>query len=278
MLDRDENNYFTDITFLDKDNEPDTIDGKLSKLDIRADMNDGTQIEIEVQVLPFKLMAERSLFYWSKMYAEQLNKSERYKKLKRTVAINLLNFDYLIEEKEWHNVYALLNIKSHRKLTDHMEIHFAEIPKFKLKDIRKMRASETWMAYFSGNYDDKELEELSMNKPIMKEVMDFERSFLMDKMQRREYEQREKALRDYYSYMDETFEDGYDKGFGKGKMEGKMEGRIEGKMEGRIEGRKEGKIEGINEIALRMLKRGKELAEIVEDTGLSIEEVKKLQA
>ena len=57
-----------------------------------------------------------------------------------------------------------------------------------------------------------------------------------------------------------------------------MEGRIEGKMEGRIEGRKEGKIEGINEIALRMLKRGKELAEIVEDTGLSIEEVKKLQA
>ena len=28
-----------------------------------------------------------------------------------------------------------------------------------------------------------------MNKPIMKEVMDFERSFLMDKMQRREYEQ-----------------------------------------------------------------------------------------
>ena len=278
MLDRDENNYFTDITFLDKDNEPDTIDGKLSKLDIRADMNDGTQIEIEVQVLPFKLMAERSLFYWSKMYAEQLNKSERYKKLKRTVAINLLNFDYLIEEKEWHNVYALLNIKSHRKLTDHMEIHFAEIPKFKLKDIRKMRASETWMAYFSGNYDDKELEELSMNKPIMKEVMDFERSFLMDKMQRREYEQREKALRDYYSYMDETFEDGYDKGFGKGKMEGKMEGRIEGKMEGRIEGRKEGKIEGINEIALRMLKRGKELAEIVEDTGLSIEEVKRLQA
>ena len=57
------NFLFTDITFLDKDNEPETIDGKLSKLDIRADMNDGTQIEIEVQVLPFKLMAERSLYY-----------------------------------------------------------------------------------------------------------------------------------------------------------------------------------------------------------------------
>ena len=32
-----------------------------------------------------------------------------------------------------------------------------------------------------------------MNKPIMKEVMDFERSFSMDKMQRREYEQKLQA-------------------------------------------------------------------------------------
>ena len=249
ILDRDANNYFTDITFLDKDNEPETIDDKLSKLDIRADMNDGTQIEIEVQVLPFKLMAERSLYYWSKMYAEQLGKGERYKKLKKTIAINLLNFDYLTDEKDWHNIYRLLNAKSYRKLTDHMEIHFAEIPKFKLKDIRKMRASETWIAYFSGNYDDKELEELSMNKPIMKEVMDFERSFLMDKMQRREYEQREKALRDYYSYMGESYEDGYDKG----------------------------KTEEVNKIALNLLDLGANIEMIMKATGLSENEIKNLQ-
>ena len=253
ILDRDANNYFTDITFLDKDNEPETIDGKLSKLDIRADMNDGTQIEIEVQVLPFKLMAERSLYYWSKIYAEQLGKGERYKKLKKTIAINLLNFDYLTDEKDWHNIYRLLNAKSYRKLTDHMEIHFAEIPKFKLKDIRKMRASETWIAYFSGNYDDKELEELSMNKPIMKEVMDFERSFLMDKMQRREYEQREKALRDYYSYMGESYEDGYDKGYDKGKTE------------------------EVNKIALNLLDLGANIEMIMKATGLSENEIKNLQ-
>ena len=246
ILDRDANNYFTDITFLDKDNEPETIDGKLSKLDIRADMNDGTQIEIEVQVLPFKLMAERSLYYWSKMYAEQLGKGERYKKLKKTIAINLLNFDYLTDEKDWHNIYTLLNTKSYRKLTDHMEIHFVEIPKFKLKDIRKMRTSETWIAYFSGNYDDKELEELSMNKPIMKEVMDFERSFLMDKVQRREYEQREKALRDYYSYMGESYEDG--------------------------------KLDGIKETALNLLHLGANMEMIIKATGLSENEIRNLQS
>ena len=33
ILNKDEQEYFTDITFLDKDNEPLTLDGKLSKLD-----------------------------------------------------------------------------------------------------------------------------------------------------------------------------------------------------------------------------------------------------
>ena len=88
ILNKDDENYFTDITFLDKDNEPLTLDGKLSKLDIRADLNDGTQVDIEVQVCPFKLMAERSLYYWSKMYSEQLEKGAEYKKLKKAIQSN----------------------------------------------------------------------------------------------------------------------------------------------------------------------------------------------
>ena len=126
-----------------------------------------------------------------------------------------------------------------------MEIHFAEIPKFKLKDIKKMRTSETWIAYFSGNYDDKELEELSMNKPIMKEVMDFERSFLMDKVQRREYEQREKALRDYYSYIGESYE--------------------------------QGEKDKAKEIALNLLHLGANTELIIKATGLSENEIKNIQ-
>ena len=152
ILNKDDENYFTDITFLDKDNEPLTLDGKLSKLDIRADLNDGTQVDIEVQVCPFKLMAERSLYYWSKMYSEQLAKGAEYKKLKKAIAINLLAFVYLKDEQDWHNIYNLLNVKSYNKLTDHIEIHFLELPKFTLKDMRKIRVSEAWLAYFSGKY------------------------------------------------------------------------------------------------------------------------------
>lgn len=95
-----------------------------------------------------------------------------------------------------------------------------------------------------------EIFKLQKSDFVMKEVMDFEHFFLMDKMQRREYEQREKALRDYYSYMDESYADGI----------------------------QQGEQNKSREIALRMLKRGKDINEIAEDTGLSIEEVQKLQA
>ena len=40
----------------------------------------------------------------------------------------------------------------------------------------------------------------------------------------------------------------------------------------------QGEQDKAKEIALRMLKRGKDISEIAVDTGLSIEEVKKLQA
>ena len=177
-------------------------------MDIRADLNDGTQLDIEVQVCPFKLMAERSLYYWSKMYSEQLEKGAEYKKLKRAIAINLLAFDYLEDEQDWHNIYNLLNVKSHKKLTDHIEIHFLELPKFTLKDMRKIRASEAWLAYFSGKYNKEELEEIAMTTPAIKEAVEFEDTFLQDRIESREYEQREKAIRDYYSYMNSYKEEG----------------------------------------------------------------------
>lgn len=241
ILNKDEQEYFTDITFLDKDNEPLTLDGKLSKLDIRADLNDGTQVDIEVQVCPFTLMAQRSLYYWSKMYSEQLGKGIQYQKLQKAITINLLAFDYLKDEQDWHNIYNLLNVKSHNKLTDHIEIHFLELPKFTLKDIRKIRTSEAWIAYFSGNYNSSELEEISMTNPIIKEAVEFENSFLQDKIERRAYEQREKAIKDYYSYMTAS--------------------------------KQEGIQEGIQKVAINLLKANMSIDFISQNTGLSEQEI-----
>ena len=102
-----------------------------------------------------------------------------------------------------------------------------------------------------------EIFNLQKSNFIMK-VMDFEHSFLMDKVQRREYEQREKALRDYYSYMDESYEDG--------------------KIEGIQQGIQQGEQNKSREIALNLLDLGANMEMIVKATGLSENEIRNLQS
>jgi predicted transposase/invertase (TIGR01784 family) len=52
-----------------------------------------------------------------------------------------------------------------------------------------------------------------------------------------------------------------------------LEEREEGRMEGRVEGRTEGSEEKARAIAKNMLKRNRPIDEIVEDTGLTREEI-----
>jgi predicted transposase/invertase (TIGR01784 family) len=46
--------------------------------DVRVKTRDGRQIDIEIQILPTVFMPERTLFYWSKMYASQIRAGGGY--------------------------------------------------------------------------------------------------------------------------------------------------------------------------------------------------------
>jgi len=39
-------------------------------------------------------MDKRTLFYWSKIFTEQLKAGQPYNKLKKTITINILDFNY----------------------------------------------------------------------------------------------------------------------------------------------------------------------------------------
>jgi predicted transposase/invertase (TIGR01784 family) len=51
-------------------------------LDVRVKTADEKHIDIEIQLAKTRYMAERSLFYWSKMYTSQIKSGDYYKKLK----------------------------------------------------------------------------------------------------------------------------------------------------------------------------------------------------
>ena len=146
-------NPIQEVEIRNNDIDKDYIDSKFSRLDIKATTNNKEHINIEIQVKNEYNMIQRTLYYWSKMYSEQIQNRENYNKLERTVCINILNFKYLDNEK-YHNAYRLKEITINEELTDLEEIHFIELPKFdeignkeEVDDIEKMDALERWLEF-----------------------------------------------------------------------------------------------------------------------------------
>ncbi len=61
-------------------------------LDVRILMNDNTEIDIEIQLAELRVWADRSLFYLSKMYTEQITAGQDYTVFKKSVSIGILDF------------------------------------------------------------------------------------------------------------------------------------------------------------------------------------------
>uniref|UniRef100_UPI0040568A81 PD-(D/E)XK nuclease family transposase n=1 Tax=Agathobacter sp. TaxID=2021311 RepID=UPI0040568A81 len=55
-------------------------------------MNNDVEIDIEIQLSELKVWADRSLFYLSKMYVEQIEEGQQYDAFKRCVSISILDF------------------------------------------------------------------------------------------------------------------------------------------------------------------------------------------
>jgi predicted transposase/invertase (TIGR01784 family) len=88
-----------------------------------------------------------------------------------------------------------------------------------------------------------------MTTSVIKEVVEFEDTFLQNKIERRVYEQREKAIRDYYSYMNSYKEEGLQQGI----------------------------QEGIRKVAINLLKANMSIDFIAQSTGLNEQEILHLQ-
>ena len=69
-----------------------------------------------------------------------------------------------------------------------------------------------------------------MTTSAIKEVVEFEDIFLQNKIERRASEQREKAIRDYYSYMSAYKEEGLEQGLKQGLQQGLQQGKLEEKF------------------------------------------------
>ena len=126
-----------------------------------------------------------------------------------------------------HFISDSYDIMSGHRLTDDLEIHFLEIPKFHVKSVKEMKRLEKWMAYFSNKLNEKETEELAMSEAAINEAIQAEHVFMQSEVERWQYEQREKALRDYISGMRHARRTGLAEGRAEGRAEGAEQATVQ---------------------------------------------------
>ena len=216
-------NNITDVEIKNTDIDKSYIEDKFSRLDVKAVTSKNEIINIEIQLKNEYNMIQRSLYYWSKLYEEQLEEGDRYDKLCRTVCINILDFKYLKNDR-FHNGYRLKEIETNEELTNLQEIHFIEIPKLKRFESTEeiVDLLEGWVE-FLRDPESEVIRKLEMSNKEIREAKDELYRLSRNSKERELYYLREKSLRDEISALANAKEKGLKEGLKQGLFEGKLE-------------------------------------------------------
>ncbi|MDO8156032.1 Rpn family recombination-promoting nuclease/putative transposase [Bacillus toyonensis] len=227
-----ENQQIQTLQLVDTHLNPVYKQDKKSILDVRAKLEDGSNINVEIQLQDKEDMDARTLFYWSKMYTEPLQSGDDYTELCRTITINLINYSLFHETMQHHSVFRLYEETEQFLLTDLMEIHFVELPKFLTKwkhgDVHPSEDQLVrWLLLIEAAEQENitpVLEAIAMKEdPILHQAMETWDRVSQDPELRREYEARRKALMDEKAALRRAENKGREEGIHQGKEEGKMQ-------------------------------------------------------
>ena len=236
-------------------------DDKLGVLDIVTELDGKEKCNIEMQLIDKNNIIERMLYYWSKMYTKQIKAGDDYNKLEKTIVILIADFNIKgLEEVEYHSTWKIIETNSVKKLilTDKFELDIIELSKIKGRENEKDQLLD-WLVFLENPESERVARKMEENENLKEAVEKLDRISKDEKMQRI-IELREKAIRDEHAIYAKGVDDGIEKGIQKGFEDGKEKGAREKQIE----------------IAKKLLKSKVEIEIIIETTGLTEEEIKKL--
>ena len=236
-----------------------TISEKTIVLDIKAELNNNTIADIEMQVGNKTALEKRLLVYASKIIAGGVKVTDNYKNVKNTIIICIIK-ESIIKRNSYLNMAMLKFEKTEKErcvnlgyekeeeyLTDMLKCYIIELSKFEKKHPKIADRIEKWLFVIGGN--EEKMEEYKNEEGEIKEAIEQLEEMSADENERYLYELRERGRLMYNTEI------------------------AEAKNAGKEEGKKEGKIE----IAKKLLNNGMAIKDIVEITDLTEREIKSLQ-
>ena len=234
------------ITLLQQEIPREDPDLKGAVLDILVQLDDGTRIDIEMQIKFQVDVIDRILFYNEKLFTMQFEIGKPHSKARKTISITIID-DETRFFPHGHSVYVLSERRHDpwHELTDKRQYHFVILGRIdEIELFEERKEFVLWMKFLTSTTRE-EMETLAeQNKCIDKAYQTLE-YMSQDPEERQRAWAREKFLWDQQTRENAAREEG--------KEEGKEEGRVEGSIE----------------TAKRFLKAGMDIEEVCRVTGLS---------
>jgi predicted transposase/invertase (TIGR01784 family) len=127
-------------------NERETLEDKLTVVDVKARDQAGNSFQIEVQVETASWLPHRMLYCWSDIYQYQLQQGHDFHELRPVIAIWILAKN-LLKEEGHHHRFELRDARDGCRLTDQLAIHTLELPKWRRAD--SVSEEDRWMYLLS---------------------------------------------------------------------------------------------------------------------------------
>ena len=102
-------------------------DDKLGILDVLIELDDGSWMNMEMQVPYFQFWANRVLFYVGKTYTGQIQKGDDYDKLQKCIHVSILDFIHFPQDQKCYRKITFCDTETGEQYTDLMELHILEL-------------------------------------------------------------------------------------------------------------------------------------------------------
>ena len=233
-------------------------DERRIELDLLLRLDNGTQINLEMQTTTNKILPNRALYHWAKIYSAQLKVGGQHPGLRPVRSIFLVKHPlYTADKHVAHHIIRAYREPVMVREVEHFRLDFVELSKLALASVEQpthRTRLHLWAEFFMNATQAEAIEAL-MSDPIIKKTFDkLKEISAMDEAQQIA-RMRELGMVRYILERDEAREEGLEAGMQKGLEAGMQKGLEAGMQKGLEAGMQKGLAEGARQAQVAMIRK-----------------------
>jgi len=198
-------------------------DDKMSVLDVRAKLDSGEEIDIEMQAKNIPGLRERITYYQDRMLVDQIGVGGKYSALKPVISIIVVAETLIYESQKCHNVFSMLETDEHFAFNDLKETHILDLTRINNEPYETL---SDWLEFINSE-DEEDFMKIAQKNKAINAAFGTLQEISRSKEQRIRYDSRLKLQRDIWAFEDAAEQKGILKGEKIGIQKGRKKGILE---------------------------------------------------